>query len=433
MRSPALLAIGVGVLSLTAACSSEADSAQSDDAFSSNQATLLSFEFDASLVTDYAWDDNQTIQDQLLYTIGHLNAENSVGRLDTVEITNIKKTDVGGKTQISYHAKLPVAWGSKTKLPKTYEFKLPKDVSTAGQEAFTAAHKDACVDWEAHDVDSGSMWYYYRPAQQGCQLADAEIVKTTASVKRSTSNTKNKYPEYQMVWADDRLEVVSIFGKYEATGGADDAGVQGFNTFVGSMKTALAAYQPTTTPANLSDAPAPDQKDVTIEGTLPDGKKVKVTALLVDSITSTWEGFDARYGALTPTADLIMYNGHSGLGQNVRALAGMGQWVAKKYQMFFMNGCDSFAYVDGSLAQTRAALNPDDPKGTKYMEFITNAMPSMFASMPYASVELVNGLLGFQQPKTYDQIFTGIDRSEVVLVTGEEDNVFRPGMKIGSK
>ena len=126
-----------------------------------------------------------------------------------------------------------------------------------------------------------------------------------------------------------------------------------------------------------------------------------------------------------------MYNGHAGLGQNVRALARKGQWEKGKYQVFFMNGCDTFAYVDGSLAETRARLNGDDPTGTKYMEFVTNAMPSFFASMSAASMAMINGLSSFNQPKSYDKIFEGIDRAEVVLVTGEEDNEFRPGMPIG--
>ncbi|MDF2692267.1 MAG: Alkaline serine protease [Labilithrix sp.] len=435
MRRFALLTAAlVSVLALAAGCADaeEGDEATDEGAFSSNQATLLDFEFDGSLVTDSSWNDKQTIQDQLLYTIGHLNAQKSVGRLDTLELTNITKTNAGGKIEIKYHAKLPVAWGSKTNLPTRYEFKLPKDISFAGQQAFTEAHKHECVDWGAHDVDTGSMWYYYRPAQSGCQITDAEVVKTTATATRSTTNTTGKYPELHKVWEDDRLEVISIFGKNEATGGAGDVGVNGFNSFVRTMKTQLRDARLATTPANVSDAPGPDVKDVTIEGTLADGKKVKVTALLVDAITSVWPGFDARYESLTPSADLIMYNGHAGLGQNVRALARKGRWVPGKYQMFFMNGCDTFAYVDGSLAQTRAALNPDDPAGTKYMEFITNAMPSYFSSMPAASAAMVNGLLSFAQPKTYDKIFENIDRAEVVLVTGEEDNTYAPGMPIGS-
>jgi hypothetical protein len=171
--------------------------------------------------------------------------------------------------------------------------------------------------------------------------------------------------------------------------------------------------------------------DVTMEATLADGKAVKVTALLVDAITHVWDGFDARYESLTETADVIAYNGHAGLGQNVRALAKKGRWAKQKYQIFFMNGCDTFAYVDGSLAQTRAAINGDDPTGTKYMEFVTNAMPSFFSSMPAASTAVVSALLDYSAPKTYEEMFEGIDRAEVVLVTGEEDNVFKPGMKIG--
>jgi len=91
-----------------------------------------------------------------------------------------------------------------------------------------------------------------------------------------------------------------------------------------------------------------------------------------------------------------------------------------------MNGCDTFAYVDGSLAKTRSALNPDDPTGTKYMDMVTNVMPSFFSSMPYASMAMVNGLLSVDSPKTYQEIFANIDRSEVVVVTGEEDNAFDP-------
>jgi hypothetical protein len=434
MRRALSLVPVLGSLLVFAGCSQDASQEQgADSAFSSNQATQLDFEFDAELVTDFAWNEKQTIQDQLLYTIGHLNGDRSVGRLDNLELSNVKSSSVDGKTKISYHAKLPVAWGSKTNLPTQYEFALPRDVSEAGQQAFTDKHKSTCVDWGAHEVDTGSMWYYYRPRKSGCDVKDDELVRSTATVTKSPANTTGKYPEYQKIWEDDRLEVVAIFGKYEADATSNDAGIDGFNAFVGEMKRDLGALSLVTTPANVSSSPGPDVKDVTFEATLADGKKIKVTALLVDAITQVWDGFNARYESLTPTADIIAYNGHAGLGQNVRALARMGQWVAGKYQIFFMNGCDTFAYVDGSLAQTRAALNPDDPTGTKYMEFVTNAMPSFFSSMPYASTALMKGVMSYDAPKTYDQIFSGVDNSEVVLVTGEEDNEFQPGMKIGSR
>ena len=436
MRRTALLAPVALFLVALVGCS--ADSAHDpigtgEPEFSSNQATLLDFEFDAELLADFSFDDKQTIEGQLLYTIGHLNADNSVGRLDKVALSNIKKTQVGAQTKIAYHAKLPVAWGGKTNLPSTYKLQLPKDVSSKGLETFTEAHKAACVDFGAHEVDTGSMWYYFRPHRSGCQIKPEEIIEVVATSRVSTENTTAKFPEYHKVWEDNRLEIVAIFGKYESGGKAGDAGVEGFNQYVAMMKRELRAVSSTvaTVPADASDAPAPAVADVSFEATLSDGKVVKVTALLVDAITEVPAGFNERYESLTPTADVIAYNGHAGLGQNVRALAQMGRWVPAKYQMFFMNGCDTFAYVDGSLAQTRAKLNPDDPTGTKYMEFVTNAMPSFFSSMPSASTALMKGLLSYAKPMTYDQMFANIDRHEVVLVTGEEDNVFQPGMPIG--
>ncbi len=426
----------VALLSLTAlaaACAAPTEEAAgTEDAFSSNQATLLDFAFDAELVTTSSWNDKQTIQDQLLYTIGHLNTNRSVGRLDKLELTNITRENIGGgKIRIKYSAKLPVAWASKTNLPETYDLKLPLDVSSDGLTAFTEKHKHSCVDHGAHDVDTGSMWYYYRPFQRNCELADDEIVAVTARATKGVENSTGKYPEYHKVWEDDRLEVVAVWGKYEDGATSGDAGINAYNNFVRTMRRELGGFQLTTEPANVTDSPGVASPDVTFNATLPDGKTVKVTALLVDNVRTAGADFNRRYEALSTSADLITYNGHAGLGANVRALARKGKFVSGKYQMFFMNGCDTFAYVDGSLAETRARLNPDDPTGTKYMEIITNAMPSFFSSMSNASTQLIKGLLDHRNPKTYDKLFEGVDRSQVIVVTGEEDNVFQPGMPIG--
>jgi hypothetical protein len=133
-----------------------------------------------------------------------------------------------------------------------------------------------------------------------------------------------------------------------------------------------------------------------------------------------------RYASLSTSADLIIYNGHAGLGANIRVLAQKGTFAAGKYLLFFMNAPDSFAYVDGSLAQRRAVLNPDDPGGTKYMDMVTNAMPVYFASMPSASLALVHGLMDPAAPLTYDEMLSRVDGNQVALVTGEEDNTYTP-------
>jgi MYXO-CTERM domain-containing protein len=153
---------------------------------------------------------------------------------------------------------------------------------------------------------------------------------------------------------------------------------------------------------------------------------VQINALLVDNVRTSDRQFNDRYNALSTEADVIAYNGHAGLGDNIAALTRKGRFRAGKYQIFFINGCDTFAYLDGSLAEARARLNRDDPTGTKYMEIISNSMPSYFNANATADMALINGLRNVASPQTYESIFRGIDQQQIVVVTGEEDNVFKP-------
>lgn len=430
-RFPIVLSASIFTLAGCAAEPSEL-AETSDEAFSSREAVQLDFELDGELLADSSWNPNQTIQDQFLYTIGHLNADRSVGRLDRLVLTNVRTESAGAKTRITYHAKMPVSWGRRSQVPTSYTFTLPRDTSWEGQTAFTTKYKDVCVDASAHDVDAGSMWYHYRPKASRCALDPADVFSFTATVTPSTENTTGKYPEYHQVWKDDELRVIAIFGKNEENATANDAGISAYDSFVASMHAILGPLSLTTEPANVPSPPGNGNPDITLKAVLADGKKITVNALLVDKISSAPQSFYQRYEQLTASADVIIYNGHAGLGQNVRALANRGTWVPGKYLMLFMNGCDTFAYVDGSLAQKRAPLNPDDPTGTKYMDIVTNGMPSYFSSNSRASTALVKGLMSIAAPKTYEEMFSSVDTSQVVLVTGEEDNVFAPGMPIGS-
>jgi hypothetical protein len=277
-----------------------------------------------------------------------------------------------------------------------------------------------------------AYWYYYRPAAGACKLAEADVVKLAVTVTVSEVNTTGRYPEYHKVWEDDALMVVSVFGKYEdGATTASDAGVAAYNEFVAAIRGKLKAHSLETTPAEVPVNPGVGAPDVEFRATLADGRKVQVNALLVDNVAGATSAFYDRYEALSTRADLIAYNGHAGLGQNVRALAKKGQWVAGQYVIVFMNGCDTFAYVDGSLAETRAAINPDDPSGTRFLDFVVNAMPAYFASDAEATMALVNGLLSYAQPRTYEVMFKDVDSHQIVLVTGEQDNVYVPGYEEG--
>jgi hypothetical protein len=413
----------------------EARAARTKQLFTSVEATQLDFELDGVVVTDNPAGAEQAAIDQLFYTVGSLNAHRSVGRFERLELSSLATTDNGdGTWTVTYHAKMPVAWGETAAIPASFTFQLPSSVVWSSLTAFTNAYSTTCVDPSAHGVDPGSMWYFYRPDAPGCALAPADVMTTTATVSPSVEVTTGKYPEYHEVWSDDVLEVVAIFGKDDPTSTSNyDAGIYEYNKFVRLLKQDLQPYGATTIPAGVSGTPGAATPDVTIHANLGGGKSVKVTALLVNRLADEGAPFDTRFDALTPTADMVMYNGHAGLGWNARSLLHRGRYVAGKYLMLFINGCDTFAYTDRTLVDRRALLNPDDPTGTKYMDVVVNAMPGYFSSLATDSLALVRGMLSTSAPKTYEQMLASFDAAQVAVVTGEEDNVFAPGMPIGTQ
>ena len=189
-RNLILIFIVVGLTTWLGACSdaevvgppqSEKDQPSKDlgKADSSIDAIFLDFAFDGELLTQSSWNPEKQIETQLLFTIGQLNGDHSLGRLDKVELSNVQTSDVeGGGTKVTYHARMPVAWGEKDDVPTAYTLIFPHDVSYSAQEAFAEKYGHDCVDWGAHDVDSGSMWYYFRPHAYACKLDEADVFET---------------------------------------------------------------------------------------------------------------------------------------------------------------------------------------------------------------------------------------------------------------
>ena len=85
------------LLVFTGACTTTTAEEEGDDAFSSNQATLMTFTFESEVnIGEDSWmADEDAIQDHLLYTIGHLNQQKSVGRLDAVKLSKIVRRKQG--------------------------------------------------------------------------------------------------------------------------------------------------------------------------------------------------------------------------------------------------------------------------------------------------------------------------------------------------
>ena len=113
-------------------------------------------EFDGSLETTSSWNDKQTIQDQLLYTVGHLNHDKSVGRLDNLDddvLAEVNRTLQETSRHTGLTLTLALNYGSRAEITdavrgivgKVLRGELrPEDIDerTVGDHLYTAGMPD---------------------------------------------------------------------------------------------------------------------------------------------------------------------------------------------------------------------------------------------------------------------------------------------------
>ncbi len=368
------------------------------------------------------------IQAQLQYMTGQLNGINGGADLNRLQLTiNEKIPEADGSFEVHYAAKVLIAWRRDLALPESYELILPARGEGRSLSSFFNAFQDDCITPSAHDMSTGNFWYYYRPQPASCLARMNDPVNTDLiarfpiALNPSVENTSGKSPEYAKIWEDNRAVITAVFGKYEDGATANnDGGIAAYNEMYAMLRSRFGepAVQDVAVPVDTKPGvayPAIHMIFNTPQGTLD------VDILLIDGILSTDEAFKTRYNERTKISDLVSYNGHSGLGANIRALARMGSFQPDQYQLFFVNGCDTFAYVDNALRDAHAAVNPGHGP-SKFFDIITNAMPSYFRSNADNNVALMQAFLG--RSKTYRQILTSFDRTQRAVVTGEEDNAW---------
>lgn len=371
------------------------------------------------------------ITEQLLYTMGQFNEFDGVADLNRNEIslTNVvPSVSKPGWFDVTYKANLFVSWSKSIEVPKKLELIMPFDSSSEGISGFLASYAESCRDDFSHAPEAGNFWYYYRPLASGCALADPThnidrrlVTKFDMTFSPSSEQTNGKSPEYGKVWEDGALVVTAIFGKNEPEDDPNyDAGTSAYNELYSDL---IETYglPVSSVPSGLGEkAPGPKLDRVELVFETPNGK-LDVGLLLVDGIRAMNQEQTDFYNRRSRNSDFISYNGHAGLGANIRALARLGSFIPNQYQIFFVNGCDTFAYVDNSLRDIHHKLNPDFGPN-KFFDLITNSMPSYFGSNADGNLTIIKGLLG--QKSTYRQILSNIDSIQKAVVTGEQDNTW---------
>lgn len=370
-----------------------------------------------------------SVKDQLYYTMGSLNAFSAVADLNrsVVSVNEVLPLS-GGLFEAHYAARLFVSWPRNATVPASFSLVMPAQMEHV--QEFMTDNVDCREDF-SHEAEVGNFWYFYRPEAFGCPLREGGVAgEDPLKVRRfgmtmsvSADNTSGKFPEYDKVWQDGQLIATTMFGKYEeGATSLSDPGIAEYNEMYRRLRQTYGTpvSQSVVVPDDANPGPQIDDVEMTFNTARG---PLKVSIMLIEGVRSMTSAQISHYNERTRDADYVSYSGHSGLGANIRALARMGSFQRNQYQLFFVNGCDTFAYVDNSLRDAHAAVNPGEGIN-KYFDIITNSMPSYADQSADSNVSVISALIN--QQLTYRDILGQIDPAQMPVVTGEEDNAWTP-------
>lgn len=375
------------------------------------------------------------ITDQLLYLTGTMIEVKGGADVGHAEIKILSREPYRGSRRVRrvrYSAKLLVGWARGTAVPAGFRLAFPPRLDTFGKRRYYNTFRNTCsYDPSDPDISLESFYYYYRPNVATCnlhktQFSENEVSYATMALKKSALQSVNKYPEYGKIWQDGVFAATMIFGtdKPGATS-HQDKGINQYN----QMYLWLRRNFGTPTYMNVwlqpNSLPGSRYPDVEMHWQLSDGRKLDLNILLIkkETLQEADAKFQTRYNERTRHSDFVSYNGHSGFGANIRALAAMGTFLTGQYQLYLINGCATFMYVDDALRKAHQDVNPGS-KPYEFFDVITNADLAPFATLHTENALVIKAVV--EQHATYREILAQFSPRQTAIVTGEEDNVWKP-------
>lgn len=365
------------------------------------------------------------IVQQLQFFVGPLNGYTGGAQVSQAKITIGEIRPEEDRAYVKYDAEFAVAWPKGSAPPSRFRTVLPLRADSVGLQKFFATYGTRCVSGE-EPADTTSFFYFYRPEAPSCTILhgfDPKLgVMGSLSLTPHPGVSSNKAPEYHQIWGDNRLTATFVVGTYEdQPTSAYDAGVVGYNSIYQTVRQYFGNPVSISVPLGPQSQPGMQYPDIEMNFRPHGQYDVNIVLMLIRKydMQHPSAAFLKRFQSRTEVSDLFAYNGHSDLGGNIRALSRIGKFVSGKYQLFFVNGCDTFAYLDQTLPNAHAAVNPGYA-ASKHLDIITNSMPGQFGHFGINAQVLLQSL--WERRATYRQMLATFPSFQKSIVSGEEDN-----------
>ncbi|OGS59955.1 MAG: hypothetical protein A3J79_02395 [Elusimicrobia bacterium RIFOXYB2_FULL_62_6] len=300
------------------------------------------------------------------------------------------------------------------------QFVLPLDPVTIYSKGFPSKDSDTNLCTDEHYNSEGDFWYFWNPYQEGCPISGDDLVAVQTDLA-PLPVTHNTYPEYAKLYGNNgggsTLQVSYLVGVDEGFS-SGDLGKKTFqDAFVGLKGLGFKATADTARAKKLTLSAG--------------GKTVVIDMQLMDPNSGE---FAAEAVSAMKTADIFIYDGHSGLGGYLnpeRLAADSGQTLTlpkNKYQIFVFQGCSTYAYYNSAFFQLKKSSS--DPKGSKNLDIITTGIGAAFDVGAKVDVSFIKSVATGQRP-SWQTILDNVRKAEgynsaLSHINGDEDNPKTP-------
>lgn len=340
-----------------------------------------------------------------------------------VKLLGAEKAPNGNYAKVSYSYDDIVVFSSKlfrgggaTRI----DFVLPRDPVTIYKAGFPSpsSSKNYCTD--KHYNSEGDFWYFWNPYQDGCPLDGGDLVGVTTDLTPMPM-TRGTYPEYAKLYGEngngDVLQVTYLVGVDK-----------NFNNGDLGKKTFLDAFSILKAAGFQTEVDSPTAKRLSFR---IGAKRASIEMRLMDPNSAEFAQEAVRG---MKTADIFLYDGHSGLGGYLspdRLAADTGRPVElpkNKYQIFFFHGCSTYAYYNSAFFKMKRSGS--DPGGTRNLDIITTGIGADFAVGAKVDVAFLTSVATGQKP-SWQTIIDRVHAAEgyytaLTHVNGDEDNPRSP-------
>jgi hypothetical protein len=333
------------------------------------------------------------------------------------KITSIKEDPDGIHLLVSFdYSHYGVFYGDmfagKKKIKRS--FYMPNNPATVYKDGFpkkpridpkTKKPINPCSD--IHDNTELAFWYYWSPDRKGCPTKFKKSLHLVEATFTKKPMTKKTFPEYKKLYTqneDGSLNINFIIGVDEKFRRRSDLGRKTFENLKKRFAGLVHEDGTSIFKENKADSSAKIHKFLY----KTDQFDAYINLHFVDPDHDNWDEF---IGDIMIESDVMVYAGHSAEGYYFdpgRIFDETGrEFIPKKYQIIFMDSCTSWSYFNKNYFDFKSTPR-SDPKGTKYLDFVTNAIGAPFladadskhlstsVSRPSNSYFLVMSLLGMK-------------------------------------